>query len=439
MTDEKMANYPFERSEQLLKQALKHIPLGTQTFSKSTTQLPRGVSPLYASRASGSRLWDVDGNEYLDFVNALCAVTLGYKDPDVEKAVHAQMENGVLFSLPTEIEIRVAEKLCEMVPCAEKVRFGKNGSDATSGAVRLARAYTGRTRVATCGYHGWQDWFIGTTPRNLGVPEVVSELTHTFAYNDLPSLLALFRKWPGEFAGVIMEPMNQTTPEPGFLEGIQALCREEGAVFIFDEMITGFRFGRGGAQELFGVVPDLATFGKGLANGYPLSAIAGREEIMRLMEDIFFSFTMGSEALSLAAASATMEKISREPVVDKLHKLGEGLIERLNRLLKSHAVEHIFELSGHPSWSFIRVADVPPYSNWEIRTMLLQEMFAHGILILGTHNLSYAHSEEDLNELLEAYDLVLPRIRNAVANQTLLEELRCEPLVPLFEVRRSPK
>ncbi len=254
-TDRRLpGNHPFARSEELLERALGTIPLGTQTFSKSRTQYPHGVSPFYAARAEGSRLWDADGNEYVDFVNALCAVTLGYKDPDVDRAVRAQMEEGALFTLPHPIEIEVGEKICAMVPSAEMVRFGKNGSDATSGAVRLARAHTGRDLIAACGYHGWQDWFIGTTARNLGVPRAVSELTHTFTYNDLGSLDDLFRQSPGQIAGVIMEPMNSTEPLPGFLEGVQALCREQGAVFILDEMITGFRFARGGAQELFGVL-----------------------------------------------------------------------------------------------------------------------------------------------------------------------------------------
>jgi len=439
MNNSNLRNHPFARSEEMLDRALKHIPLGTQTFSKSITQLPRGAAPFYASRAEGSRLWDVDGSEYLDFVNALCAVSLGYKDPDVDAAVQAQVENGASFTLPHEIEIIVAEKLCEMVPCAEKVRFGKNGSDATSGAVRLARAFTGRDHIAACGYHGWQDWFIGSTSRNLGVPQAVRDLTHTFTYNDLESLAALFREWPGEFAGVIMEPMNVTEPEPGFLEGVQDLCREHGAVFILDEMITGFRFAKGGAQELFGVTPDLATFGKGLANGYPLSAIAGRSDIMALMEDVFFSFTMGSEALSLAAAAAALNKVAQEPVTETLGEVGAFLVDGLQRRIADHKVEHIFKISGHPSWSILSILDTDEYSSWDIRTLLLQEFFARGVLTLGTHNMSYAHTLDDVEELFTVYDAVLPLISTAVADQTLVKELRCDPLVPLFQIRSQSK
>ncbi len=430
-----MRNHPFARSEELLERALRHIPLGTQTFSKSRTQYPHGVSPFYAARATGSHVWDVDENEYIDFNNALAAMTLGYKDPDVDAAVRAQMEDGVLFTLPHPIEIEVAEKICAMVPCAEMVRFGKNGSDATSGAVRLARAYTGRDHVIACGYHGWQDWFIGTTARNLGVPQAVRDLTHTFTYNDLESLQALFAKWPGEIACVIMEPMNTTYPEPGFLEGVQELCRKHGALFILDEMITGFRYAKGGAQELFGVTPDLATFGKGLANGYPLSAIAGRADIMAMMEDVFFSFTMGGETLSLAAAGAALDKIDREPVIEQIRDLGTKIIDELKLRFVAHKVDHIFSVCGHPSWSLLTIADIGPYTGWDIRTLFLQEMFARGILTLGSHNMSYAHTPDDVEKLFNAYDEVLPLIGTAVTGETLEKELRCDPLVPLFKVR----
>lgn len=436
MNKSSMRNHPFARSEELLERALRHIPLGTQTFSKSRTQYPHGVSPFYATRAEGSHIWDVDGNEYIDFVNALAAVTLGYKDADVDAAVRAQMEDGALFSLPHLIEIEVSEKICEMVPCAEMVRFGKNGSDATSGAVRLARAYTGRDHIIACGYHGWQDWFIGTTARSLGVPQAVRDLTHTFTYNDLDSLESLFAKWPDDVACVIMEPMNTAYPEHGFLEGVQDLCRKHGAVFVLDEMITGFRYARGGAQELFGITPDLATFGKGLANGYPLSAIAGKADIMALMEDVFFSFTMGSETLSLAAAGATLDKINREPVMEKTHELGTKIIEGLNQRITTHKVDNIFSISGHPSWSILTIADAGPYTSWDIRTLLLQEMFSRGILTLGSHNMSYSHSPDDVEKLLTVYDAVLPLIGAAVADKTLEKDLRCDPLVPLFQIRK---
>jgi glutamate-1-semialdehyde 2,1-aminomutase len=377
----------------------------------------------------------VDGNEYIDFVNSLAATTLGYNDPDVTAAVKAQLEDGVIFSLPHPIEIQVAEKIVEMVPCAEMVRFGKNGSDATAGAVRVARAYTNRDHVAVCGYHGWQDWYIGTTARNRGVPKATRDLTHAFMYNDLDSLARIFREWHGQVAAVVLEPMNLTEPEPGFLEGVKELTHANGAVLVFDETVTGFRYANGGAQEYFGITPDLATFGKGVANGYPLSVVAGRADIMRLMEEVFFSFTFGGETLSLAAAYATMSKLQREPVIATLKDKGQSLADGVRERIERHGVQHIFALSGHPAWTFLQIRDTEPYSLWEIKTLFLQEIFARGILTLGSHNMSYAHSDEDINRLLAAYDEVFPLIRDAVGGKTLDAQLRCAKLEPLFKVR----
>ena len=425
----------YKRSEALLERALKTIPLGSQTFSKSRTQYPFGVSPYFITKAKGSRVWDADGNEYIDFVNSLCAVTLGYNDPDVTAAVRAQLEDGVIFSLPHPLEMQVAEKIVEMVPCAEMVRFGKNGSDATSGAIRLARAYTSRDHVAVCGYHGWQDWYIGSTARNLGVPRSTRDLTHTFTYNDINSLHKIFTDHPGQVAAVILEPMNTTEPKNDFLNSVKELAHQQGSVLVFDETITGFRYSNGGAQEYFGVTPDLATFGKGLANGYPVSAVAGKAEIMRLMEEIFFSFTFGGEALSLAAALATMTKLQKEPVIETVKTQGSRLLDGLKGLLVEHRVGHLLSVTGHPSWSFVLFRDSERYNQWEIKTLFLQEMFSRGILTLGTHNISYSHSDQDIQRLLTAYAEVLPIIRDAVDNDAMNRLLRCKPLKPLFKVR----
>ena len=314
----------YRKSESMLARALKTIPLGSQTFSKSHTNYPLGVSPLFAARGKGAHVWDADGNEYVDMVGALAAVTLGYDDPDVTAAVKAQIEDGVIFSLPHPLEIECAEAIVRLVPSAEMVRFGKNGSDATAGAIRVARAFTGRDRVAACGYHGWQDWYIGSTARNKGVPKAVRDLTHSFPYNDAGALDALLKSRPGEFAAVILEPMNATEPKTGYLAEVKAVAHRHGALLVFDETITGFRYANGGAQQLFGVVPDLTTLGKGMANGYPLSAVAGRTDVMKEMEEVLFSFTMGGETLSLAAAVATMRKLEREPVIDRMATTGRA-------------------------------------------------------------------------------------------------------------------
>lgn len=425
----------FDASMRYLDRAERVIPLGSQTFSKSRTQYPYGVSPYFITRGQGSRVWDLDGNEYIDFVSSLASVTLGYNDPDVTQAVREQLESGVIFSLPHPIETEVAELICDMVPCAEMVRFGKNGSDATSGAIRLARAFTGRDRVAVCGYHGWQDWYIGSTARHQGVPQATRDLTHSFAYNDLPSLHALLLQHPGEFAAVILEPMNVADPAAGFLEGVKELAHAHGALLVFDETITGFRYANGGAQQLFGVTPDLATFGKGLANGYPVSAVAGRRDVMKLMEEIFFSFTFGGETLSLAAAKATLTKLKNQSVVATLCDRGEAIRSGVQGIVNDADLHDVFSISGHPTWTFLNMRDARGVTAFDIKTLWMQEMHQRGFLSVGTHNVSYAHSAADVAALLAAYREVLPFIGKMLSKGRLQDALRCDPLVPLFKVR----
>lgn len=425
----------FAASEEYLIRAEKVIPLGSQTFSKSRTQFPLGVSPMFMVKGLGSHVWDLDGNEYIDFTSSLCSVTLGYRDRDVTEAVRDQLDSGVILPLAHPLEAEVAELICDMVPCAEAVRFGKNGSDATAGAIRLARAYTGRERVAVCGYHGWQDWYIGSTARHRGVPTATRDLTHAFAYNNPSSLKDLMARYPSEIAAIILEPMNIEWPAEGFLEGVRDIATASGAVLIFDETITGFRYARGGAQELFGVTPDLACFGKGLANGYPVSALTGRAEIMKLMEEIFFSFTFGGEMLSLAAAKATLLKLRREPVLETIERTGQTIIDRVKVIIADANLAHRLDVRGHPSWSFLTIQDDPTASAFDIKTLLMQELHQEGLLSIGTHNINYAHGQAEIDALFRAYDRILPMIGDALARGDLHSLLRCNPLVPLFKVR----
>lgn len=421
-------------SESCLKKAEKVIPLGSQTFSKSKIQYPFGVSPFFATHAKGAYVYDVDGHQYLDFVNSLAAITLGYQDPDVVEAVKKQLDKGSIFTLSSPLECQVAEKIIDMVPCAEMVRFGKNGTDATSAAIRLARAYTNRDHVAVCGYHGWQDWYIGTTARNLGVPKETQALTHTFNYNDLASLSSIFDQYPSKIAAVIMEPVNAICPEEGYLKSVQDLAKKNGAVFIFDETITGFRYANGGGQEFFNITPDLACFGKGLANGYPLSAVVGKREIMKKMEDIFFSGTFGGETLSLAAADAVLNKLQSEPVVKTLWSLGETLQNKLSQLIKNKELTQVFNVSGYPVWSFFNINDTSYATSYELKTLMLQEMFKNNILALGTHNMSYAHHENHIVELIQSYNVFFEKVKVArnIGIESLLD---CKVLEPLFKVR----
>jgi len=425
----------YKKSEEFLERALRTIPLGSQTFSKSKASLPYGVSPYFVERARGSRLWDLDGNEYIDFVNGLACVILGYCDPDVDAAVRKQMLNGVTFSLPHTLETEVAELLVHMVPCAEKVRFSKNGTDATSAAIRVARGYTGRDRVAVCGYHGWQDWYIGSTSRDLGVPRCVKELTHTFKYNDPASLEGLLARHPGEFAAVILEPMNSAYPADGFLGRVRDLAHRHGALLIFDETITGFRYSLGGAQQEFDVIPDLATFGKGLANGYPLSALAGKQEYMDVVERIFFSGTFGGETLSLAAAKATLTKLLSEPVVDTLKSRGQSILQGVQRLLDDMKAAEFAQISGHPSWTFLSFKEISGCTPLMIKTFFIQEVFKRGIFTLGTHNMSYAHDDMDVTTVLDCYREVFHLIKSSIDDGSLAQRLECTPVPPIFMVR----
>jgi glutamate-1-semialdehyde aminotransferase len=425
----------YRESLSQLARAEQTIPLGSQTFSKSRTSLPVGASPLFAERGLAGRLWDIDGNEYVDLVAGLACVTLGYRDPDVDAAVTEQLTRGVVFSLPHRLEAEVAERIVAMVPAAEAVRFGKNGSDATAAAVRLARAFTGRDRVAVCGYHGWHDWYIGSTARDLGVPGAVRELTRGFAYNDLDSLDSVLADHPGEYAAVIMEPMNSTWPEPGFLDGVRDASHAAGALFVLDETITGFRFARGGAQEEFGVVPDLVTLGKGLGNGHPLSAVAGREDVMSLMTEIFFSGTFGGEALSLAAAGAVLDRIASTPTLKQLRSDGERLQSAVHVLLTETGADTFVSIGGHPTWHVLRWTDTSASTQWELRTLFLQEMMRRGVLLLSTHNLMAAHDNDDRDQVLGAYREVLPLLVAADREGSVRQRLECDVLEPLFRVR----
>lgn len=425
----------FDKSTAQLFRAELSIPLGSQTFSKSKTQYPVGISPLYASKSKGAYLWDIDDNKYIDLVNSLAAVTLGYGDKGLQKSILKQLKLGVSLSLPTKIESEVAELVIDLVPSAEMVRFSKNGSDATSAAIRLARAFTGRDQIVACGYHGWHDWYIGTTSRNKGIPAPVSALTHNFQFNNIESLKNALTLSEGKVAAVIIEPMNDTYPQPGFLEEVQTLAKKAGAVLIFDEVITGFRFSKGGAQELFNVTPDLSTFGKGIANGFPLSAVVGRREIMKEMENVFISGTFGGELLSLTAAKYVLQKHQKNEICEDLINKGTLLSDLTNKLIDSFGLSNVVSLSGHPTWKFLKWNKSYEYSAAEIKTFFMQEIFQEGVLVLNSHNITQAHDKKIIMKIVAAYSKVFGRIAKAISKGSLREELRVSPLEPLFKVR----
>lgn len=419
-------------SATLGKKAQALIPGGSQTFSKGPTQFVQGVAPAFLVRGNGCRVWDVDGNEYLDCAMGLGSVVLGYCDPEVEDAVRRQLADGVSFSLPHSLELELAEALREIIPCAEMVRFGKNGSDATSGAIRAARAYTGRDIVACCGYHGWQDWYIGTTTRNRGVPEAVRRLTVPFAYNDIESLRRVFADNPGRVAAVIMEPVGVVEPREGFLQEVQILTRREGALLIFDEVLTGFRFSLGGAQEHFGVIPDLACFGKAMASGFPLSAVVGRGVVMELFEEVFFSFTFGGEALSLAATVATIEKMRRENVVGHLWVQGRKLRDGYNVLARHFDLGPTTECIGLPPRTMIDFRGKDQAQSLILKSLFQQECLKRGVLFTGAHNPSYSHGDSEVDQVLRVYRSAMEILAEAVRTGDAVERLEGKPLEPVF-------
>jgi glutamate-1-semialdehyde 2,1-aminomutase len=426
----------FTRSNRLYEQALQTIPLASQTFSKSAMIYPRGTSPLFIEKGEGASVWDPDGNRYIDYVLGLMPVVLGYRDPDVDAAICSQIERGIVFSLPSELEIALAEKLVELIPSAEMVRFGKNGSDVTSAAIRIARAYTGRDRVAVAGYHGWHDWYIGTTTRNLGVPQTVQELSTTFRFNELGFLEELLKSDPDGFAAVILEPAGVVEPAEGFLRGVRELTEKYGVVLVFDEIVTGFRIDLGGAQQRYGVTPDLSTFGKAMANGMPISAIVGKRRIMCLMDEIFFSGTFGGETLSIAAALATINKLEETDAAAVFRRLGSKILSELSSIIVELELEEVIEPCGVDWWPRFVVHKYGATNQLEITSLLRQELIEHGLLMGGGFNLSLAHQDETVfAESMDSVRSAMQRLKEYLSSSDPVSHLRGQLIKPVFQVR----
>jgi glutamate-1-semialdehyde aminotransferase/NAD(P)-dependent dehydrogenase (short-subunit alcohol dehydrogenase family) len=377
-------------------------------------------------------VWDVDGNEFIDFGMGIGPLVLGYCYPAVDDAIRRQLEHGITFSLMHPLEVEVAEQIRDLVPCAEAVRFGKTGADVTSAAVRLARASTGRAKVLCSGYHGWHDWYVAVTDRHRGVPGEVRDLTYTFEYNDLDSL---DRALDADVACVILEPIVFEEPAPGFLAGVRERCTRNGSLLIFDEMWTGFRLAAGGAQARYGVTPDLATFSKAIANGMPLSVLTGRADVLSLLErDVFFFTTFGGEALSLAAAQATLCELVTRDVPAYLARQGQRLADGYNRIARSLGIDHYTRCTGPAARTIVTFDVVPPQvaSPLELKSLVQQELIRHGVLWTGTHTMSFSHSDEDIAQVLAAYEEALATLKDAVEHGTVRAALRGTPVQPGF-------
>lgn len=425
----------FLRSNEQLERALQTIPLASQTFSKSSMNFVKGASPLFLERADGCRVWDIDGNEYVDFMLGLLPVSLGYCDPDVDGAITAQLKKGITHSLPTMLEAELAERLVRIMPCAEMVRFGKNGSDATSAAVRLARAHTGRDRILASGYHGWHDWYIGSTSRHLGVPTTVQALTTAVPAGDLDAIKREISQNPTEIAAVILEPAGSETTDRDYLVGVRELTERTGVVLIFDEIVSGFRIDIGGAQAYYDVVPDLACTGKSMANGMPISAVVGRRSIMRRMDDIFFSGTFGGEALSLAAAVATIDKLEHEDGPARFWSMGRALRQTVNAMIENHGLADKLLIAG-PDWK--PVARATGAQSVLVSSILRQELIEAGLLLGSTIGFCLAHDEPGVMEdVYAAWDRALTAVARINGNNDPGSLLRGEPIQPVFQVRSA--
>lgn len=418
----------IEKSDELYNRALKLIPSVTQTLAKGPQQNIKGISPKYLQKGKGSHVWDVDGNEFIDFNMGIGPLSLGYAYDKVDEAIKKQLEDGITFSLMHPLEVEVAELLNEIIPNAEAVRYSKSGADVTSAAVRVARAYTNRENILCCGYHGWHDWYISVTDRDAGIPKSTSNLTFTFSYNDIQSVIDSI---DDETAAVILEPFVFEAPKDNFLLKLRDVCTKNGTLLIFDEMWTGFRIALGGAQEFFNVDADMATFSKSVANGMPLSILTGKAEIMKVLEkDVFFYTTFGGEALSLAAAKATITELKENNVPEYLAKQGKKLKDGYNKIVEELEMNYT-KCIGYECRSIITF-DPSAGNPLEIKSLVQQEMIRRGVLWGGFHNMSYSHSDEDIEYALKVYREVLPIFKKAVDEDNIKGYLKGEPVEPVF-------
>ena len=412
----------FEHSKILQKKSHTIIPGGAHTYAKGDDQYPE-LAPAFLSKGKGSHVWDVDGNEYIEYGMGLRAVTLGHAYDPVVQAAYRQMLKGNNYTRPAAIEVECAEKVANIIHDAEMVKFAKNGSDVNNAAVKLARAYTGRDRIAICADHPFfsvDDWFIGTTPMAAGIPKVVRDLTVKFRYNDPESLQSLFDQYPGEIACIIMEPEKNDPPVDNFLHEAQRICRKHGALFILDEMITGFRVDLGGAQKLHKIVPDLSTFGKAMGNGFAISALVGRKEIMELgglhhdKERVFLlSTTHGAEGHALAAAIETMRIYEREPVIEHLYRQGQRLIDGIKKTVEENRLDGYFGTAGKPCNLVFYTRDQEKKPSQPYRTLFLQETIKRG-LIMPSLVVSYSHTDEDIDRTIDGINEALKIYRKAL-------------------------
>jgi glutamate-1-semialdehyde 2,1-aminomutase len=428
----------FSKSRALQPRAHELIPGGAHTYAKGDDQYPE-QAPVFIARGKGCHVWDLDGNEFVEYGMGLRAVTLGHAFEPVVQAAYQQMQLGANFTRPAKIEVDAAEAFLEIIDGADMVKFAKNGSDVTTAAVKLARAYTGREMIAICGdqpFFSTDDWFISTIEMNAGIPESVGKLTVKFRYNDLASLGELFDQHPGQIACVMMEAEAATPPLPGYLKQVKQLCEQRGAVLIFDEMITGFRWHLGGAQKFHGVIPHLSTFGKAMGNGFAISALTGERQIMRLggldhdQPRVFLlSTTHGAETHALAAALETIRIYREREVVECLWRQGERLQTLVQKSIGENRLEGLFEVFGRPCNLVFGTRDQNRERSQPFRTLFMQELVRRGV-IAPSFVVSFSHSDNDIERTAEAVHEALVIYRKAL-DEGIEKYLEGRPVKPV--------
>jgi len=412
----------YTRSNELQKKSHTLIPGGAHTYAKGDDQYPE-LAPGFLEKGKGCHVWDLDGNEFIEYGMGLRSVTLGHAYEPVVEAAYRQMQLGINFTRPSSIEVECAEEFLSFIDGAEMVKFAKNGSDVTTAAVKLARAYTGRDLVAICVDHPFfsvDDWFIGTTDMSAGIPQAVKDLTVKFHYNDIEEVQSLFAKYPNQIACLFMEVERLEPPKEGFLQQVKELCYVNGTLLIFDEIITGFRWHMGGAQKYHGIIPDLSTFGKAMGNGFSIAALCGKREIMELgglqhdREKVFLlSTTFGAETHSLAATLATMKIYKTEPVIEHLYRQGDRLTKGINQSVQEHHLEENFGVLGKPCNLLYFTRDQNGQPSQPLRTLFLQEIIRRGV-IAPSLVVSYSHTDEDIDHTLDAINEALYVYRKAL-------------------------
>jgi glutamate-1-semialdehyde 2,1-aminomutase len=423
-------DYPeIKKSDELYERALKVQKPVTQTLAKGPGQFTNGIAPKYLLKGQGSHIWDVDGNEYIDFNAAIGPVSLGYAYPAVDEAIKKQLQDGITFSLMHPLEVELSELIQQIIPNAEAVKIAKTGADVCSAAIRVARAFTGREKVFCCGYHGWHDWYIGITSRNAGIPEAIQNMTYTFEYNDIEAIKAALDE---TVAALILEPFIFEAPKPGFLKELAKVCKANGTLLIFDEMWTGFRIAIGGAQEYFDVKADLAVYSKACANGMPIALLTGRSDVMELFNSEVFSYTtFGGEALSLAACIATINELKDKNVPQYLDEKGALIKDGYNLIAIETGMDTYTRCIGYNCRSMVTFT--PEAGNGlEVKTLMQQEMIKRGVLWAGFHNMCYSHSDGDIAYTLSAYRDVMPVIKEAIQSGNIKQYLKGEVLEAVF-------